>query len=392
MKILYYDCFSGISGDMNLAAMIDLGIESQYLINELNKLNLEGWELIVETDQRHGIYGTKVTVKQSIEDQAHRHLSDIAKIVEESKLDAKVKQLSMKMFETIAEAEAKVHNTTKEKIHFHEVGAIDSIIDIVGAAICYNKLKVDRVIVSRLELGGGFVKCAHGNLPVPAPATAEIVKGIPVTTGGVNFEACTPTGAAILKSLGDSFGMENKLTVLSSGYGIGHKINDSRPNILRLYLGEEDDEKRDGGSSSIIECNIDDMNPEWYNPLIEKLLKAGASDVFLAQIIMKKGRPGIKVSVLTHNEKIEEVKKILFTYSTTLGLRLMPVEKISLERQFEKINTPLGEVTMKYGYYKGEMITAKPEFDDCNNIALRENIPLKEVYALVSESARKKKD
>jgi uncharacterized protein (TIGR00299 family) protein len=389
MKILYYDCFSGISGDMNLAAMIDLGIESQYLRNELNKLNLDGWELIVEKDQRHGIYGTKVTVNQTIKDQSHRHLSDIAKIVSESDLNSEVKLLSMKMFETIAEAEASVHNTSKEKIHFHEVGAIDSIIDIVGAAICYNKLKVDKVIISRLELGGGFVKCAHGNLPVPAPATAEIIKGIPVSTGGVNFEATTPTGAAIIKTLGNTFGIENKLTVSSSGYGIGHKVNDSRPNILRLYLGEEPDKKGEGGNSSILECNIDDMNPEWYDTLTDKLLEAGASDVFLSHIIMKKGRPGIKVSVLVHNEKIEEAKTILFKHSTTLGLRIMPVEKVSLERQFEKIITPIGEVTMKYGYYRGEMISAKPEFEDCKRISLKKNIPLKEVYTIVTESAKK---
>ena len=208
MKILYYDCFSGISGDMNLAAMIDLGIESKYLISELKKLNLDGWELIVETDQRHGIYGTKVTVKQTKEDKAHRHLSDIARIVSDSKLDNKVKETSMLMFDRLAEAEAKVHNTSKEKIHFHEVGAIDSIIDIVGAAICYHRLRVDRVVISRLELGGGFVKCAHGNLPVPAPATAEIIKDIPVSTGGVDFEATTPTGATIIKTLGDSFSKE----------------------------------------------------------------------------------------------------------------------------------------------------------------------------------------
>ncbi len=389
MKILYYDCFSGISGDMNLAAMIDLGIESKYLISELNKLNLDGWELIVETDQRHGIYGTKVTVKQTKEDKAHRHLSDIARIVSDSKLDNEVKQTSMLMFDRLAEAEAKVHNTSKEKIHFHEVGAIDSIIDIVGAAICYHKLRVDRVIVSRLELGGGFVQCAHGNLPVPAPATAEIIKDIPVSTGGVDFEATTPTGATIIKTLGNSFSKELKLTISSSGYGIGHKVNESRPNILRVYLGDESEEKTDGSKSSLLECNIDDMNPEWYETLSEKLLEAGASDVFLTQIIMKKGRPGTKVSVLSHNEDIEKIKLILFTHSTTLGLRILPVEKLSLERQFKKIKTPVGEITMKYGFYEGKMISAKPEYKDCKRISVEKDISLKEVYRIVSESINK---
>lgn len=389
MKILYYDCFSGISGDMNLAAMIDLGIESKYLISELNKLNLDGWELIVETDQRHGIYGTKVTVKQTKEDKAHRHLSDIARIVSDSKLDSEVKHISMRMFDRLAEAEAKVHNTSKEKIHFHEVGAIDSIIDIVGAAICYHKLRVDRVNVSRLELGGGFVQCAHGNLPVPAPATAEIIKDIPVSTGGVDFEATTPTGATIIKTLGDSFSKELKLTISSSGYGIGHKVNESRPNILRVYLGDESEEKTGGSKSSLLECNIDDMNPEWYDTLSEKLLEAGASDVFLTQIIMKKGRPGTKVSVLSHNEDIEKIKLILFTHSTTLGLRILPVEKLSLERQFKKIKTPLGELTMKYGLYEGKIISAKPEYKDCKRISVEKDISLKEVYRIVSESIKK---
>lgn len=373
---------------MNLAAMIDLGIDSMYLINELNKLNLDGWELIVEKDQRHGIFGTKVTVKQTKEDKSHRHLSDIARIITDSKLDNKVKLTSMLMFDLVAEAEAKVHNTSKEKIHFHEVGAIDSIIDIVGAAICYHKLNVDRVIISRLELGGGFVKCAHGNLPVPAPATAEIIKDIPVSTGGVDFEATTPTGATIVKTLGDVFNIENRMTISSSGYGIGHKVNESRPNILRVHLGEESEEKTGGDKSSLLECNIDDMNPEWYDSLTERLLEAGASDVFLTQIIMKKGRPGTKVSVLSFNESIEKVKQILFTHSTTLGLRILPVEKLSLERQFKKIITPIGEITMKYGFYEGKMVSAKPEYNDCIKISLQNNIPIKEVFRIVMESAK----
>jgi uncharacterized protein (TIGR00299 family) protein len=386
MRILYYDCFSGISGDMNLAAMIDLGVDSTILINELKKLNVDGWELLIEKDQRHGIFGCKVTVKQSVEDKAHRHLSDISKIIANSNLSTEVKNTSIEIFKLIAKAEAKVHNTTIEKIHFHEVGAIDSIIDIVGAAICYHQLNVDKVIVSRLELGGGFVKCAHGNLPVPAPATSEIVIGIPVSTGGVDFEATTPTGAAILKTLGDSFGKQNKLTVTSTGYGIGHKINEQRPNILRLFIGEELDERNEGDSSVMMECNIDDMNPEWFDTLSSNLLKSGASDVFLTQIIMKKGRPGTKVSVLSHIENIEKIKEILFTHSTTLGLRIIPLEKVSLERKFKKVATPYGEVTMKYGFYKGKKVSSKPEYDECLEIAQRENIPIMDVCRIVQES------
>ncbi|MGE5421588.1 MAG: LarC family nickel insertion protein, partial [Chloroflexota bacterium] len=205
MKLLYYDCFSGISGDMNLGAMIDIGVDKDYLISELNKLNLKGWEIIVEKDQRHGINGTKVTVKQTRHEHAHRHLSDIEKIVNDSTLDSGTKDLSKKIFMKIAQAEAKVHNVPLDHVHFHEVGAIDSIVDVVGAAICFKALDVEGVYVSPVELGGGFVKCDHGKLPVPAPATAEIVKGMTVRHGGVNFEATTPTGAAILAALGTEF-------------------------------------------------------------------------------------------------------------------------------------------------------------------------------------------
>ena len=205
MKIISYDCFSGISGDMNLGAMIDLGVDKTFLVNELNKLNLKGWELIVQKDQRHGITGTKVTVKQTRHEHAHRHLSDIEKIINDSTLDNNTKELSKKIFMKIAVAEAKVHGISLDHVHFHEVGAVDSIIDVVGAAICYNALNVDGVHVSTVELGSGFVKCDHGKLPVPAPATAEIIKGLPVKKGGVDFEATTPTGAAILAALGTDF-------------------------------------------------------------------------------------------------------------------------------------------------------------------------------------------
>ena len=223
MRILYYDCFSGISGDMNLGAMIDLGIDKDFLISELNKLNLKGWELIAEKDQRHGIFGTKVTVRQTQHEHIHRHLSDIEMIINNSTLDGKTRELSMKIFMKVALAEASVHKIPVGKVHFHEVGAIDSIIDIVGAAICFNSLNVDGVHVSPVELGSGFVKCDHGNLPVPAPATAEIIQGIPVKKGGVDFEATTPTGAAIISALGTEFGQDLTIKIEKTAYGIGQK-------------------------------------------------------------------------------------------------------------------------------------------------------------------------
>ena len=280
MRILYYDCFSGISGDMNLGAMIDLGIDKEYLTGELNKLNLKGWELIVEKDQRHGIFGTKVTVRQTRHEHAHRHLSDIENIINNSTLDSRTKELSMKIFMKVALAEAAVHRIPVNEVHFHEVGAIDSIIDVVGAAICYNALKVEGVHVSPVELGSGFVKCDHGKLPVPAPATAEIIQGIPVKKGGVDFEATTPTGAAIIAALGTEFGQESTIKIEKTAYGIGHKEHPVVPNLLRVFLGEKTAESEPGHTALHLECNIDDMNPEFFEYISDRLFTAGASDVF----------------------------------------------------------------------------------------------------------------
>ena len=379
MKILFYDCFSGISGDMNLGAMIDLGVDKAFLISELTKLNLKGWELYAEKDQRHGIGGTKVTVKQTHHEHTHRHLSDIEKIISESSLDKKIKDLSMKIFMKVAVAEASVHDIPINEVHFHEVGAIDSIIDIVGAAICFNSLNPDAVFVSTLELGSGFVNCDHGTLPVPAPATVEIIKGIPSKTGGVNFEATTPTGAAIIATLGTHFNPGTPVRIDKTGYGVGHKENPAVPNLLRVFLGESD-EPSSGHDALRLECNIDDMNPEFFEYISEKLFKAGASDVYLSGIIMKKGRPGNVLNVICEPGLGGIVKEIIFTESTSVGIRTFPFRKDTLSRKFEVIKTPYGGVTVKRSYYNEKEVSCKPEFDDCRKIALEKNIPLKEVY------------
>ena len=380
MRILYYDCFSGISGDMNLGAMIDLGIEKEYITSELDKLNLKGWELIAEKDQRHGIHGTKVTVRQTRHEHEHRHLSDIEKIINNSSLDSKTKELSLRIFMKIALAEASVHRIPVDKVHFHEVGAIDSIIDIVGAAICYNALKVDGVHVSPVELGSGFVKCDHGRLPVPAPATSEIIQGIPVKKGGVDFEATTPTGAAIIAALGTEFGQEAAIKIEKTAYGIGHKEHPLIPNLLRVFLGEKIASPDSGHTAVQLECNIDDMNPEFFEFISERLFNAGASDVFLSNIIMKKGRPGVVMHIICEAEKAESMKSIIFTESTSLGIRSFPFKKDTLARKFEKVNSIYGEVTVKRSYYNEKQVSCKPEYDDCRRIAAASGIPLKEVY------------
>ncbi len=379
MKILYYDCFSGISGDMNLGAMIDLGVDKSFLINELNKLNLKGWELKVEKDQRHGITGTKVTVKQTIHSHHHRHLSDIEKIIEDSGLDIKTKKLSRKIFRYVAEAEASVHGLTPEEVHFHEVGAIDSIIDIVGAAVCYNALNIDTVTLSTVELGSGFVKCDHGTLPVPAPATVEIIKGLPVRKGGVDFEATTPTGAAILAALVTEIKISTAFKIEKTAYGVGQKDHPDIPNLLRVFLGEVE-ESAPGHDALMIECNIDDMNPEFFEHISEKLFSSGASDVFISNIIMKKGRPGNILNVICEYGYADIIKEIIFTESTSVGIRTFPFRKDTLLRKFDTIKTIYGEVTVKRSFYKEKEVSCKPEYDDCRKIAVEKGLPVKEVY------------
>jgi uncharacterized protein (TIGR00299 family) protein len=289
----------------------------------------------------------------------------------------------------VAEAEAKVHNIPVEKVHFHEVGAIDSIVDIVGAAICFRALKVDRVYSSELELGGGMVKCAHGLLPVPAPATAEIVRNIPVRIGGTDFEATTPTGAAIIATLATAFGPSFAMKIERSAYGIGHKDHPEVPNLLRIMLGESEEGTTAGHQARLIECNIDDMNPEFFEYITGKLFSAGASDVFLTNIIMKKGRPGIILNVICENEISEQVKEILFTESTTLGIRSFPFSKDTLSRNFETVSTIYGPVVVKRSFYKGKEVSCKPEFDDCKRIASETGEPLKEVYRKIIAEVNK---
>lgn len=379
MKILYYDCFSGISGDMNLGAMIDLGISKTYLVKELGKLNLKGWKIIAEKDQRHGIQGTKVTVNIVNHEHDHRNLADIEKIINKSKLDESTIELSKKIFMKLAKAEALVHGIPIEKVHFHEVGAMDSIIDIVGAAICFSALKVDEVHISQVELGGGFVKCQHGILPVPAPATAEIVKGMTVRAGGVGFEATTPTGAAILSAIGTHFGSPPGFRILKTGYGVGHKDDPAVPNLLRVFLGETE-EKKEGHDALLLECNIDDMNPEFFEYISEKLFSAGASDVYISNILMKKGRPGNVLNVICEGGREDKLKEIIFTESTSLGIRIFPFRKDTLPRKFDVIKSQYGNVMVKRSFYKKRMVSFKPEYEDCKRIALEKGIPVKEVY------------
>lgn len=415
MKVLYYDCFCGISGDMNLAALLNLGVDKDYLRRELSKLNLDTeYELHVKKDNKKGISGTRVdvflknaayvhehgpqhpghqhdfhhhyhheeqTCPKSDYDHgqhAHRNLKDIENILTNSSLNDRVKKVSLAIFMKVAEAEAKVHGKPLYEVHFHEVGAIDSIIDIVGAAVCLDYLKVDKIMASSVQVGGGLVKCAHGMMPVPAPATVEILKNIPMKSGIIPFETTTPTGAAILAANVDTFTDQMDLSVERIGYGIGHREFEI-PNILRVYLGyEERDEKRE--DQYILETNIDDMNPELYGYIEEKLFAQGALDVFKTAITMKKGRAATKLSVLVAEQQEKNVLDVIFRETTSIGVRKYKVEKIMLPRNFVTINTKYGSVTIKNAYYQGEKVKYKPEYEDCKRISIEKNIPIARVY------------
>jgi hypothetical protein len=387
MRILYYDCFAGISGDMNLGALIDLGVDADFLISELEKLNIEGFHLEIKKDQRRGITGTKADVIiENQENEKHRHLRHVEEIVNGSSLSEQIKINALKIFDLIAVAEAKIHNISKERVHFHEVGALDSIADIVGAAICLDYLKVDKVMSSSIQLGGGMVKCAHGIMPVPAPATAEIVTNVPVKTGLVDHEATTPTGAAILVATVDEFTDKMDFQITKTGYGIGNRDSEI-PNVLRVYLCEDSSKLSDVNSEEaiVIESNIDDMNPEHYDFLLEKLFQIGASDAWISPVIMKKSRPGATLSVLCKEELVDKMKDIVFNNSTSIGIREHKVKKSMLRREESTIETIYGEVRVKQSFFNGKKVRSKPEYDDCKRLAEKHLTTISEIEKAVNK-------
>lgn len=382
VKILYYDCFSGISGDMNLGAMLDLGVDKGYLLEGLERLGIGGCELSVKRDERKGITGTKVDVIVKNDSSDHRNLKDIEDIINSSGLPDSVKGTSLDIFTHIARAEAKIHGKDIYDIHFHEVGATDSIIDIVGAALCLEFLNVDRVMASPVEVGSGFITCAHGTLPVPAPATVEILKGIPIKSGIVPFEMTTPTGAAILASAVSEFTDRIRFRLLEVGYGIGGRDTEI-PNVLRVLLGETDEATTDDcerEDALIIECNIDDMNPEIFDFVIDVLLKAGAHDVFLTPVIMKKSRPATTLSVLCSIEDETTIQELLLTQTSTFGTRKYVVGKTMLKRDFTEVTTEYGNIRVKNAYFRGKKIKSKPEYEDCRKLAEEHGVSIREIY------------
>lgn len=387
MRVLYYDCFSGISGDMNLGALLDLGVSEAHLRQELSKLSLDSaFELVVEKASKMGISGTKVTVKLTPQWHAHPHTHEhrtfksIEAIINASTLAQSIKERSLKMFWMVAVAEGIIHGKEPYDVGFHEVGAIDSIVDIVGASICLDALHVKKIIASKIELGGGFVTCAHGTLPVPAPATVEILQNVPVSLNRVPSETTTPTGAAILKANVDAYEAKPSLVIEKIGYGIGHK-DFNIPNVLRVYLGEEEERVDE---EVILETNIDDMSPEILSFVQERLFEAGVKDVYATAITTKKNRMGVKLSVLVSLDKEAEAKRIIFSETTSIGLRRSLVQKIALERNVLHVKTPYGEISVKCAYFEGKQLKYKAEYEECKKAAREYNVSIALVYESVT--------
>ncbi|MCY3621329.1 MAG: nickel pincer cofactor biosynthesis protein LarC [Gammaproteobacteria bacterium] len=374
-RALFYECFAGIAGDMHLGGLVDVGVPAEHLVRELNRLELaDEFDLVIEPGKKMGITGTRATVRlaEGI-DRPHRHLSTIKGILNRAGYPPRVEKLAESMFTTIAKAEAKIHGTTVEAIHFHEVGATDSIVDVAGAAIGIDYLDIDVAYCSPVEVGSGMVRCEHGLMPVPAPATAEILKNAPLRYGGVDGEATTPTGAAILSAVVNRFEAPRFLTASAIGYGIGQK-DFAVPNAVRLTLGELGNAAELGLETETnleVECNIDDMTPEAFGPLTENLFAKGAKDVFLTPIVMKKSRPGTKLSLLVDEARLDAVLGELFAGSTTIGARLSRVTKRMLPREERTVTTSLGDVRVKIVTLPDGSQRWKPEHDDVVALAER---------------------
>ncbi len=378
MKIAYFDCFAGASGDMIIGAFLDSGVDFKMLEDELSKLNLSGYSLSYEKCTKKNISASKFDVKV-ITDQPHRSLSSIIKIIESSTLHPVIKSNAISIFNIIGKAEAHVHNTDIESIHFHEIGGIDSIIDICGAAICFHTTGIDKIISSPLNTGSGFVETAHGTLPIPAPATAEILKEVPVYSNGIKAELTTPTGAAVIKHYCSEYSSLPNLTIKSIGYGSGTK-NLEIPNVLRLIIGDDEVSQSINDEVAELEAAIDDMNPEIYSYLFEILLKEGALDVSVIPAIMKKNRPGHILKILSSREKSDRIAEIVFRETTTSGIRINIVKRKILERTLQEIKTRYGIIRVKIHKLNGIAVTLSPEYEDCRNAAIKHDVPLKEVY------------
>ena len=393
-RIAYFDCFSGISGDMVLGALVDAGADLRAIEAELRKLGLEGWTISAEKVKRGAIFATHVKVETS-EEHHHRGLSIILARIDKAGLAPRAAERARRIFTRLAEAEAKVHNMPVEEVHFHEVGAVDSIVDIVGAAIGFELLGIDEFACSALDVGAGQVKTAHGLLPVPAPATAELLRGAPMYTSGIARELVTPTGAAIATTLSTSYAQIPEMTLQAVGYGAGSTNLTEKANVLRILIGEnatsEAGEHWDA-PVSVIETNLDDMSPQIYGYFVERALAAGALDVFSTAVQMKKNRPGVLLTILCDAAHTARLIDLVFRETTTIGVRTYDVRRKVLDRELVPVVTPFGEVRMKVSRMNGSVLNATPEYEDCQRLAAEKGIPLKQVIAAAAFEFQKQKE
>jgi pyridinium-3,5-bisthiocarboxylic acid mononucleotide nickel chelatase len=382
MKLAYFDCFSGISGDMTLGALVDAGCDVALLREELQGLQVGGWEITAEKVWKNGMAATYARVNAE-DQQKHRSLSMILEILQKSQLAPLVRERSADIFRKLGEAEARVHDVPLDNIHFHEVGAVDAIVDIVGACIGFHALGIERFACSPINVGGGTAKMAHGVLPVPAPATANLLQGKPTYSNGVQRELVTPTGAAIVATLCDLFGPQPAMTVSAIGYGAGTADLEGQPNVVRIMIGEAAEKVVPGFDEEIavIEANLDDMNPQIYGYFQEKALAAGALDVFTAPVQMKKNRPGTLLTVLCKPQDADTLMSLIFAETTTFGARTYRAQRRTLPREWVNVATSFGEVRLKVSRVNGRILHVAPEFEDCRKLALERNVPLQRVIA-----------
>ena len=385
--ILYLDCFSGLSVDMIMSALLDLGVPLEVVESAVSSLPIEGYRIRVENETRRSVRVTRFFVDVDEKKQPHRHFSGIREMIEQAKLEPGIADLAIDIFRNIAVAEARVHGSTIEQVHFHEVGAVDSIVDIVGIAAALNYLGA-RLICAPVPLGKGFVETQHGTLPVPAPATMFILKGVPVEGTEVEAELTTPTGAAIVKTAASEFGPIPKMIPQHVGFGAGARSHEKRSGILRAILGlpvsDEDDEPR----CWVIEANMDDITGEIAASAMEGLFEKGALDAWIETIQMKKGRPALKMSVLCNREDLESLGAQLMRETTTIGLRYHAVGRMEMSRSVHRVDTPFGPVRVKVARGPGGSLNAAPEFEDCKRAALEHRVPLKRVMAEVAGIAQ----
>jgi len=390
VRIAYFDCFAGISGNMVLGAFLDAGMPLSRLEEGLEALELPGWRLAVKKGQKMGITGTHVQVIPTRHEHAHRHFQVIVEIIDRSSLPPEVKKRAQRIFHALAVAEGQVHGVPVEQVHFHEVGAVDSIIDIVGAALCLEWLKAERHMASPVHLGSGFVQTSHGRLPVPAPATALLLQGLPAYGSEVVGELTTPTGAAILKCTVDAAGPWPPMQVEQIGYGLGDR-DFPVPNALRLVIGTLPEEGVavgvDRDEVEVIEANLDDMNPEFFPYVSEQLFRAGALDVFLTPVIMKKGRPGYMITLLTEREKAPACVKVMLRQTSTLGVRQYKAGRTKLRRSWQEVEIDGVPVRVKIGCWGEEVVNLAPEYEDCAKAAVATGRPLKEIYDVARQKA-----